>query len=78
MLVRITLVPELHERIYVWLCKKSKGSATGKLRCSGILDKLRTDVLNDPVALRRRSSSFGASNLSITPPDNTESRSVAS
>ncbi|MBG4244495.1 hypothetical protein I5F36_14455 [Pseudomonas aeruginosa] len=46
-------MPELHERVYAWLCKKSKGSATGKLRCSGILDKLRTDVLNDPVALRK-------------------------
>lgn len=51
--VRITLVPEFYERVYAWLCKKSKGSATGKLRCSGILDKLRTDVLNDPVALRK-------------------------
>lgn len=44
---------ELHERVYVWLCKKSKGSVAGKLRCNGILDKLRTDVVNDPVALRK-------------------------
>lgn len=46
-------MPEFHDRVYAWLCKKSKGSATGKLRCNGILDKLRTDVLNDPVALRK-------------------------
>jgi len=44
---------DLHERVYAWLCKKSKGSAAGKLRCSGILDKLRTDVVNDPVSLRK-------------------------
>lgn len=44
---------ELHERVYTWLCKKSKGSAAGKLRCSGILDKLRTEVVNDPVSLRK-------------------------
>lgn len=47
------LVPELHERVYAWLCKKSKASAAGKLRCSGILDKLRTEVINDPVSLRK-------------------------
>ncbi len=44
---------ELHERVYAWLCKKSKASAAGKLRCSGILDKLRTEVVNDPVSLRK-------------------------
>ncbi len=46
-------MPDLHERVYAWLCKKSKGSAAGKLRCSGILDKLRTEVVNDPVSLRK-------------------------
>jgi len=46
-------MPEFHDRVYAWLCKKSKGSATGKLCCNGILDKLRTGVVNDPVALRK-------------------------
>lgn len=46
-------VPELHERVYAWLCKKSKASPTGKLRCSKILDNLRTEVINDPVSLRK-------------------------
>lgn len=46
-------VSDLHERVYAWLCKKSKASAAGKLRCSGILDKLRTEVVNDPVSLRK-------------------------
>ncbi len=46
-------MPELPERVYAWLCKQSKSSAAGKLRCSGILDKLRTEVVNDPVSLRK-------------------------
>lgn len=49
----MTPVPELHERVYAWLYKKSKASAAGKLRCGGILDKLRTEVVNDPVSLRK-------------------------
>jgi hypothetical protein len=49
----MTLVRDLHERVYEWLCKRSKASAAGKLRCNGILDKLRTEVINDPVSLRK-------------------------
>lgn len=47
------LVPELHDRVYTWLCKKSKGSTTGKVRCSTVLSKLRSDLINDPVAIRK-------------------------
>ena len=47
------LVLELHERVYEWLCKRSKASTAGKLRCNGILDKLRAEVINDPVSLRK-------------------------
>lgn len=46
-------MPELHERVYAWLCKKSKANAAGKLRCSGLLGKLCTEVINDPVSLRK-------------------------
>jgi len=46
-------VLELHDRVYAWLCKKSKGSAAGRIRCNGVLSKLCSDLINDPVALRK-------------------------
>ena len=46
-------MPELYERVYEWLCRKSKSSATAKLRCGGILLKLRTEIVDDPVELRK-------------------------
>jgi len=47
------LVLELHDRVYAWLLKKSKGSAAGRIRCNGVLSKLCSDLVNDPVALRK-------------------------
>lgn len=44
---------ELHDRVYAWLCKKSKGSAAGRIRCNGILSGLCSGLINDPVALRK-------------------------
>lgn len=44
---------ELHDRVYAWLLKKSKGSAAGRIRCNGVLSKLCSDLVNDPVALRK-------------------------
>jgi len=49
----VTIMRELHERVYAWLCKKSKANVAGKLRCDKILNKLRDEVINDPVSLRK-------------------------
>lgn len=43
----------LADSIYLWFCKKTKGSVSGKVRSQGIIGKLCEDILNDPVAVRK-------------------------
>lgn len=44
---------DLAERIYLWLCRKAKGSTAGKVRSRLVIAKLCADILNDPAAIRK-------------------------
>ena len=46
-------MPELDERVHQWLLKRAKGNASGKILTKGLMGKLRTEVIDDPVALRK-------------------------
>lgn len=44
---------KLEDRIYKWFLKRSIKSESGKIRTSGIMAKLCSDITNDPVAIRK-------------------------
>lgn len=46
-------MPELEARIQAWFLKRAKGSATRKVLTKGIMAKLCSEVMNDPVAIRK-------------------------
>lgn len=46
-------MPEIEERVRQWLLKRTRTSSTGKVLTKGIMAKLRKEVLDDPVALRK-------------------------
>ncbi|HNQ03856.1 MAG TPA: hypothetical protein PKH69_04525 [Thiobacillaceae bacterium] len=46
-------MPEIEGRVRQWLLKRTRTSSTGKVLTKGIMAKLRKEVLDDPVALRR-------------------------
>lgn len=46
-------MPEIEERVRQWFLKRMRTSSTGKLLTKGIMAKLRKEVLDDPVALRK-------------------------
>lgn len=46
-------MPELEDRVWQWLLKRVKGSASGKVLTKGLMAKLRSQVINDPVAIRK-------------------------
>lgn len=46
-------MPEFEERIQQWFLKRTKGSSTGKVLTKGVMGKLRSEVINDPVAIRK-------------------------
>jgi len=46
-------MPEFEERIQQWFLKRTKGSVTGKVLTKGVVARLRSEVINDPVAIRK-------------------------
>lgn len=46
-------MPELDERIRQWLLKRAKSNASGKILTKGVMRKLRAEVMDDPVSLRK-------------------------
>lgn len=46
-------MPNLEERIYDWLLKKSRNSASGKIRSSALMSSLCQAIINDPVEVRK-------------------------
>lgn len=46
-------MPEFEEQVLQWFFKRTKNSASGKLLAKGIIAKLRDEVINDPVAIRK-------------------------
>lgn len=46
-------MPSLEERIFQWFLKRSGNNDSGKVRASGVMAKLCTEVAGDPVALRK-------------------------
>lgn len=46
-------MPEFEEQVLQWFFRRTKTSASGKLLAKGIMAKLRDEVINDPVAIRK-------------------------
>ncbi len=46
-------MPEFEEQVLQWFFKRTKNSASGKLLAKPIMAKLRDEVINDPVAIRK-------------------------
>jgi hypothetical protein len=46
-------MPEIEERVRQWLLKRTRTSSTGKVLTKGIMAKLRSEILDDPIALRK-------------------------
>lgn len=46
-------MPEFEERIQQWFFKRTKGNSTGKVLTKGVMGRLRAEVINDPVAIRK-------------------------
>jgi len=46
-------MPEFEEQVGQWFLKKTKNSASGKVLTKGVMKKLRSEVINDPVAIRK-------------------------
>ena len=44
---------KLEDRIYQWLLKRSNKSVSCKVRTSGLMARLCSDITNDPVAIRK-------------------------
>ncbi len=44
---------EIDERVRQWFIKRAKSSSTGKVLTKGVMARLRADVLDDPLALRK-------------------------
>lgn len=44
---------EFADRVYQWFLKRVKGSTTGKVLAKGLMAKLRSEIINDPVAIRK-------------------------
>ncbi len=46
-------MPEFEDRLQQWFLKRTKGSSTGKVLTKGVMAKLRSEVINDPIAIRK-------------------------